>query len=155
MAEEKEAEGRTSLEEQAEKLGVLICEVPIAHGPNKGESARGTRTGYTRHRNAGHRGDEIDADCRDYHNTYVRDWLRRKRAEDQDRVVHAVLSDGAEVVRYQTAKQWKLERDGSGQKITLSEAAEAIKNDPDVDYRRGLPGGAALEKHLPHRLVSA
>lgn len=132
----------TTLAERAEAEGVLICQLPVVRGPSKGSpSAQGTPMGYTRHRAVG---DFCDP-CREAHNAYVRQWLRAKRESESDRRVHAVLSDGTEVVRYDRAGKWYLEKGDVRQKVTLDAAARASLADAEAQVRLGISGGKAFD----------
>lgn len=65
---------------------------------------------------------------------------------DSDRSVHARLPDGAEVVRYDRAGMWYMERPGAPR--TWLKLADAISwasvDDAKVFY--GLPGGSRFDR---------
>jgi hypothetical protein len=67
-------------------------------------------------------------------------------AVNEDRKVHARLSDGTEVARYDRAGKWYLERGVSRQKVTIDQAISAVNNDPDADHFSGIEGGSTFDR---------
>lgn len=132
----------------AKEQKVLVCQIPIAHGPLKGQSAQGTRTGYTRHRMAGQKGDEICKPCRDFHAAYVKNWLGQKKVAEADRRVHARLGDGAQVVRYAKAGKWFLERGENRQVIKVDDAVKLVMTDHEAEHYSGVPGGEIFDRKI-------
>lgn len=133
---------------RAAELGVLVCQIPIEHGEHQGESAQGTRTGYTRHRQAGQRGKEICEDCRAFHAAYVKTWLANKANATRDRRVHGKLGDGTEIVRYNKAGKWYLEKGENRQLVKVDDVVKTLLADHDSEHYAGVTGGASLDKKL-------
>lgn len=137
-----------ALLDEAKALGVLVCEVPIKVGPKAGQSARGTLTGFNRHRVVGHLAPEIDEECKTFRAAYVREWTPRRAAVKADRQVLATLGDGAEVARYQKAGKLFIEKGEDRQLVKIDEAIKIVKADPESVHHEGRPGGSIFDRKM-------
>ena len=67
---------------------------------------------------------------------------------NEDRTIHARLSDGTEVVRYHRAGKWYLERGVNRQKVTIEKAISVVRSDPDAEHFAGAMGGSTFDRGL-------
>ena len=63
----------------------------------------------------------------------------------QDRRVHAVLSDGGAVVRYDRAGKWFVEYPSGRRSVSVREAARLAAEHAETVYT-GLPGGRTFDR---------
>lgn len=64
-----------------------------------------------------------------------------------NRQIHAVMADGSEIVRYDRAGKWYLERRDGHKHITLREAAE-FAIEPGARINDARPGGQSFRAEV-------
>ena len=70
-----------------------------------------------------------------------------KLITSNDRVVHAFLKDGTEIVRYDRAGKWYAERwDTQRQRLTIKNAATMTLNDPESHINFNMVGGTQFDR---------
>jgi hypothetical protein len=63
-----------------------------------------------------------------------------------DRTVHAVLTDGRQIVRYDRSGKWYWENERHRNHLTLGEAVALAKADKWATVIVGLSGGSAFDR---------